>query len=132
MFNRWVEGGLLDVLGAEGAGCIAFSPLAQGLLSTKYLGGIPDDSRANEDGFLKRRSITEERLDQVRALDVIARQRGQSLAQMALAWVLRDKRVTSALVGVRNVAQLEENLACLDNLEFSPKELAEIDHYAVG
>ena len=132
MFNRWVEGGLRDVLGAEGAGCIAFSPLAQGLLSTKYLGGIPDDSRANEDRFLKRRSITEERLDQVRALDVIARQRGQSLAQMALAWVLRDKRVTSALVGVRNVAQLEENLACLDNLEFSPQELAEIDRCAVG
>jgi L-glyceraldehyde 3-phosphate reductase len=132
MFNRWVEGGLLDVLEAEGAGCIAFSPLAQGLLSTKYLSGIPGDSRASEDHFLKRRSITEDRLDQVRALDAVARERGQSLAQMALAWVLRDKRVTSALVGVRNVAQLEENLASLDQLDFSAQELAEIDRYAVG
>jgi L-glyceraldehyde 3-phosphate reductase len=132
MFNRWVEGGLLEVLEAEGAGCIAFSPLAQGLLSTKYLGGIPGDSRASEDRFLKRGSITEERLAQVRALDAIAHRRGQSLAQMALAWVLRDKRVTSALVGVRNIAQLEENLASLDRPDFSPQELDEIDRYAVG
>ncbi len=132
MFNRWAEGGLLDVLEAEGAGCIAFSPLAQGLLSSKYLGGIPDGSRASEDHFLKRVSITEERLAQVGALDAIARRRGQSLAQMALAWVLRDKRVTAALVGVRTVTQLEENLASLDGLEFSAQELADIDRYAVG
>ncbi len=132
MFNRWVEGGLLEVLGAEGAGCIAFSPLAQGLLSTKYLAGIPSGSRASEDHFLKQRSITEERLAQVRALDAVARRRSQSLAQMALAWVLRDQRVTSALVGVRSVDQLEENVASLDNLDFSAEELAEIDRYAVG
>ncbi|MGO9661619.1 MAG: L-glyceraldehyde 3-phosphate reductase [Acidimicrobiales bacterium] len=132
MFNRWVEGGLLDVLGAEGAGCIAFSPLAQGLLSTKYLGGIPGGSRASEDRFLKRGSITEERLAQVRSLYAIAARRGQSLTQMALAWVLRDKRVTSALVGVRNIAQLEEDLASLDGPDFSAEELDEIDRYAVG
>jgi L-glyceraldehyde 3-phosphate reductase len=132
MFNRWVEGGLLEVLEAEGAGCIAFSPLAQGLLSTKYLGGIPGGSRASEDRFLKRGSITEERLAPVRALDAIARRRGQSLAQMALAWVLRDKRVTSALVGVRNIAQLEENLASLDRPDFAAEELDEIDRHALG
>ena len=102
--------GQLDVLGAEGAGCIAFSPLAQGLLSTKYLGGIPDDSRANEDGFLKRRSITEERLDQVRALDVIARQRGQSLAQMALAWVLRRPEMALAIIGASRPEQIADNV----------------------
>jgi len=131
MFNRWVERGLLDVLDTVGAGCIVFSPLAQGLLSTKYLDGIPAGSRASEDHFLKRRSITEERRAQVRALDAIAHERGQSLSQMAIAWVLRDKRVTSALVGVRSAAQLEENLASLDQTEFSGAELAEIDRYAV-
>ena len=132
MFNRWVEGGLLDVLARQGAGCIVFSPLAQGLLSDKYLGGIPLDSRANEDHFLKRRSITDERLGQVRGLDGIARGRGQSLAQMAIAWALRDDRVTSALIGARTVAQLEENLASLGNLVFSTEELVEIDRFAVG
>jgi L-glyceraldehyde 3-phosphate reductase len=132
MFDRWVEDGLLGALGDVGAGCIAFSPLAQGMLSTKYLSGIPTESRATEDYFLKRASITEERLAQVRALDSIAQARGQSLAQMALAWVLRDRRVTSALVGVRNVAQLEENLGALANLDFSDSELTEIDRYAVA
>jgi L-glyceraldehyde 3-phosphate reductase len=132
MFNRWVEGGLLDVLEAEGAGCIAFSPLAQGLLSTKYLGGIPGGSRASEDRSLRQGSITDEKLAQIRALDAIARRRGQSLAQMALAWVLRDQRVTTALIGVRNIAQLEENLASLDKPGFSPEELDEIDRYALG
>ena len=132
MFNRWVEGGLLEVLGQEGVGCIAFSPLAQGVLSTKYLDGVPSGSRASEDHFLKKQSITDERLAQVRALDSIARSRGQSLAQMAIAWVLRDKRVTSALIGARNVAQLDENLDGLQNLEFSAEELADIDRYAVG
>jgi L-glyceraldehyde 3-phosphate reductase len=131
MFNRWVERGLLEVLEAEGAGCIAFSPLAQGLLSTKYLEGIPPGSRASEDHFLKQRSITEESLARVRALDAIAGQRGQSLAQMAIAWVLRDKRVTSALIGARSVAQLEENLGSLERADFSAEELAEIDRYAV-
>ena len=132
MFNRWAEGGLLDVLEAEGAGCIAFSPLAQGLLSTKYLGGIPGGSRASEDRSLSQGSITDEKLVQIRALDAIARRRGQSLAQMALAWVLRDQRVTTALIGVRNIAQLEENLASLDKPDFSPEELDEIDRYALG
>ena len=132
MFNRWAEGGLLDVLEAEGAGCIAFSPLAQGLLSTKYLGGIPGGSRASEDRSLRQGSITDEKLVQIRALDAIARRRGQSLAQMALAWVLRDQRVTTALIGVRNIAQLEENLASLDKPDFSPEELDEIDRYALG
>jgi L-glyceraldehyde 3-phosphate reductase len=131
MLNRWIEQGLLDVLEQEGAGCIAFSPLAQGLLSEKYLGGVPEQSRASEDHFLKRDSITDERLERVRALGAIAKRRGQSLAQMAIAWVLRDPRVTSALVGVRSVAQLEENLAALEHLEFTSEELAEIDRHAV-
>jgi L-glyceraldehyde 3-phosphate reductase len=132
MFNRWAEGGLLDVLEAEGAGCIAFSPLAQGLLSTKYLGGIPGGSRASEDRSLRQGSITDEKLVQIRALDAIARRRGQSLAQMALAWVLRDQRVTTALIGVRSIAQLEENLASLDKPDLAPEELDEIDRYALG
>jgi L-glyceraldehyde 3-phosphate reductase len=127
MFNRWIEHGLLDALEQEGAGCVAFSPLAQGLLSTKYLGGVPSQSRASENHFLKRDSITGEHLAQVRALDGIAQRRGQSLVQMAISWVLRDERVTSALVGVRSVAQLEENLAALSGLDFSDEELAEID-----
>jgi len=130
MLNRWVEGELLDVLGEHGVGCIAFSPLAQGLLSTKYLDGIPAQSRASEDHFLKKGSLTEQRLAQVRALDRIARARGQSLAQMAIAWVLRDPRVTSALVGVRSVEQLDENLDALGHLDFSGEELAQIDHFA--
>ena len=129
LFNRWIEHGLLDVLEEAGVGCIAFSPLAQGLLSAKYLDGVPARSRASEDHFLRRDSITESRLAQVRALDAIASRRGQSLAQMAIAWVLRDRRVTSALVGVRSVAQLEENIGALTGLEFGDDEVAEIDCY---
>jgi L-glyceraldehyde 3-phosphate reductase len=132
MFNRWVEDGLLDVLGPEGTGCIAFSPLAQGLLSAKYLEGVPGESRASEDRSLKRGSITDERLRQVRGLDAIARARGQSLAQMAIAWVLRDARITSALVGVHSVVQLEENVAALAQLDFSADELAAIDTLTPG
>jgi L-glyceraldehyde 3-phosphate reductase len=127
LFDRWIEHGLLDVLEETGVGCTAFSPLAQGLLSAKYLDGIPSRSRASEDHFLRRDSITESRLAQVRALDAIASRRGQSLAQMAIAWVLRDRRVTSAIVGVRSVAQLEENLGALTGLEFNDDEVAEID-----
>jgi L-glyceraldehyde 3-phosphate reductase len=130
LFNRWIERGLLDVLEETGVGCIAFSPLAQGLLSAKYLDGVPARSRASEDHFLRRDSITETRLAHVRALDALASRRGQSLAQMAIAWVLRDRRVTSALVGVRSVAQLEENLAALRHLDFSEEELVEIDSHA--
>ena len=130
MLNRWVEGELLDVLAEQGVGCIAFSPLAQGLLSTKYIDGIPEYSRASEDHFLKKGSLTEQRLAQVRGLDRIARARGQSLAQMAIAWVLRDPRVTSALVGVRSVEQLDENLDALGHLDFSGEELGQIDHFA--
>jgi L-glyceraldehyde 3-phosphate reductase len=129
LFNRWIEHGLLEVLQEEGAGCVVFSPLAQGMLSTKYLEGIPVQSRASEDRFLRRDSITEEKLAQMRALDTIAQRRGQSLTQMAIAWVLRDRRVTSAIIGVRSVAQLEENLGALANLDFSKDEIAEIDGY---
>ena len=129
LFNRWIEHGLLEVLQEEGAGCVVFSPLAQGMLSTKYLEGIPVQSRASEDRFLRRDSITEEKLAQMRALDTIAQRRGQSLPQMAIAWVLRDRRVTSAIIGVRSVAQLEENLGALANIDFSKDEIAEIDGY---
>jgi L-glyceraldehyde 3-phosphate reductase len=128
MLNRTIENGLLDVLEAEGIGCIPFCPLAQGLLTTKYLGGIPEGSRASKPwGFLKAERITEDVLKKVRALNDIAAQRGQSLAQMALAWVLRDSRVTSALIGASKVSQIEENVAALDNLEFSTEELTKID-----
>jgi L-glyceraldehyde 3-phosphate reductase len=120
MFDRWVEDGLLDVLGKEGVGGIAFCPLAQGLLTDRYLNGIPGDSRANKPhGFLKKHDIDEHRLAQVRALSAIAGERGQSLAQMALAWVLRDGRMTSALIGASRVEQIEQNVAALANLEFS-------------
>jgi L-glyceraldehyde 3-phosphate reductase len=131
MLNRWIEGGLLDVLENEGIGCIAFSPLAQGLLTGKYLGGIPEGSRASRNGSLSSEQISEETLAHVRALGQIARRRGQTLAQMAIAWALRDPRVTSALIGASSVEQLEENLAAADNTEFSPEELAEIDRNAV-
>jgi L-glyceraldehyde 3-phosphate reductase len=131
MLNRWIEGGLLDVLEAEGAGCIAFSPLAQGLLTGKYLNGIPEGSRATQNGSLHRDQLTEQTLDHIRALAEVARQRGQSLAQLALSWVLRDPRVTSALIGASSVTQLEENLAAAQNTTFSPEELAEIDRHAV-
>jgi L-glyceraldehyde 3-phosphate reductase len=128
MFDRWVEDGLLDVLGNEGVGGIAFCPLAQGLLTDRYLDGIPADSRANKPhGFLKKYDIDEHRLAKVRALSAVAAERGQSLAQMALAWVLRDGRMTSALIGASCVEQIEQNVAALANLEFSAAELGKID-----
>ncbi len=130
MLNRWIERGLLDTLEEEGVGCITFSPLAQGLLTDKYLNGIPEGSRASQDGSLSRSMLTDETLERVRGLDAIAKRRGQTLAQLALAWTLRDARVTSTLVGASSVEQLENNVAALDHLEISPDELAEIDRYA--
>jgi L-glyceraldehyde 3-phosphate reductase len=130
MLNRWIERELLSVLDEEGAGCIAFSPLAQGMLTDKYLNGVPEDSRAHVGGSFSQQLLTDENLAHVRALNEIAQRRGQSLAQMALAWVLRDPRITSALIGVSSVEQLENNVAALDHLEFTPEELAEIDQYA--
>jgi L-glyceraldehyde 3-phosphate reductase len=130
MLNRWIEDGLLDALAEVGAGCITFSPLAQGLLTDRYLGGIPDGSRAERQGSLRPDMLSEENLGNVRALNDIARRRGQTLAQMALAWSLRDPRVTSTLIGVSRIAQLDDNLAALDNLFFAPEELAEIDAHA--
>jgi L-glyceraldehyde 3-phosphate reductase len=126
IFNRWVEDGLLDVLDEQGVGCIAFSPLAQGLLTDRYLDGIPADSRAATSPALSERAVAD-KLDQVRALHGIARRRGQTLAQMALAWALRDPRMTSVIVGASSVAQLEDNLGALDRLAFGEDELAEID-----
>ena len=131
LLNRWIEEDLLDVLGEEGVGCIVFSPLGQGMLTDKYLDGVPEQSRAAEGTFLTRDFLTEENLARVRALNEIAKGRGQSLAQMAVAWVLRDPRVTSALVGARTVEQLEDSLGALDNLDFSADELAEIEKHAV-
>jgi L-glyceraldehyde 3-phosphate reductase len=131
MLNRWIEGGLLDVLEAEGAGCIAFSPLAQGLLTTKYLNGIPAGSRASRNESLSQDQLNEKTLAHVRALNAIAAERGQSLAQMAISWTVRDPRVTSALVGASSVAQLEENLAAADKTTFAPEEIAAIDKNAV-
>jgi L-glyceraldehyde 3-phosphate reductase len=130
MLNRWIEPELLDVLEEEGVGCIVFSPLAQGMLTDRYLGGIPSDSRAGREGSLSRDLITEQALEKIRALNAIASARGQTLAQMALAWTLRDARVTSALIGASSVAQLEANVGALDRLGFSTDELAEIDRYA--
>ena len=131
MFNRWIEPELLDALEDEGIGCIAFSPLAQGMLTDRYLDGIPPDSRAGREGTaLSPSRLTEEALAKVRALNEIASARGQSLAQLSLAWVLRDPRVTSALIGASSVAQLEQNVAALDRLELSPDELDEIERYA--
>jgi L-glyceraldehyde 3-phosphate reductase len=132
LLNRWIEGDLLAALEAEGMGCIAFSPLAQGVLTGKYLHGIPEDARINRPGggSLKREHLSEANLEKVRALDGIARSRGQSLAQMAIAWVLRDARVTSALIGASRVEQLRENLAALDRLGFSEEELRAIDAHA--
>jgi L-glyceraldehyde 3-phosphate reductase len=128
MVDRWVENGLLDVLGHEGVGAIAFCPLAQGLLTDRYLDGIPADSRANKPhGFLKKHDIDEHRLTRVRALSAVAAERGQSLAQMALAWVLRDGRMTSALIGASRVEQIEQNVAALANIDFSVVELGRID-----
>src|SRR5436305_8394878 len=131
MFNRWIEHELLDVLEREGAGTVVFSPLAQWLLTDKYLHGIPEDSRARRGNYLSEELITEENLDRVRALNRIARDRGQSLAQLAIAWVLRDPRVTSALVGASSVRQFEQNVAALERLDFDADELAEIDQHAV-
>jgi L-glyceraldehyde 3-phosphate reductase len=132
LLNRWVEEDLLDVLEREGIGCIAFSPLAQGMLTDKYLGGqVPAGSRAAQERFLKRDMLTPEALAHVEALNAMAADRGQSLAQMAIAWTLRDARVTSSLIGASSVAQLDENLAALDNLELSDDELAAIDQHAV-
>ena len=130
MLNRWIEPELLDALEEEGVGCIVFSPLAQGMLTDKYLGGIPEGSRASRDGSLSPEQLNEQTLAKIRALNEIAVRRGQSLAQTALAWVLRDPRVTSALVGASSVAQLETNVAALDRLDFTDDELAEIDRYA--
>jgi L-glyceraldehyde 3-phosphate reductase len=128
MFERWIEPQLLDVLHDEGVGCIAFSPLAQGLLTDRYLNGIPEGSRAAKPhGFLKVEQVTTEVLGKVRRLNDIAAARGQSLAQMALAWVLRDKRVTSVLIGASSVAQLEQNLECLKRRKFTGEELAAIE-----
>jgi aryl-alcohol dehydrogenase-like predicted oxidoreductase len=131
MLNRWIEGGLLDVLEREGAGCIAFSPLAQGVLTGKYLGGVPTGSRASLDGSLSSDQISEQTLAHVRALAEIAAGRGQSLAQLALSWALRDPRVTSVLIGASSVAQLEENLAAAGRSDFTAEELAAIDRDAV-
>jgi L-glyceraldehyde 3-phosphate reductase len=131
MLNRWIEPELLDVLGKQGIGSIVFSPIGQGMLTDKYLNGIPEDSRAAQDRFLRQDYLTEENMARVRALNEIAQRRGQALAQMAIAWTLRDPRVTSALIGASSVAQLEQNVAALDNLDFSPGELEEIDRYAV-
>jgi L-glyceraldehyde 3-phosphate reductase len=131
MLNRWIEDSLLDVLGNEGVGCIAFSVLAQGLLTDRYLKGIPAGSRAAREGSLTTGMLSDENLARVRALNDIAVGRGQSLAQMAIAWALRDPRMTSVLIGASSVAQLEQNVAALDKLAFTADELASIDRYAV-
>ena len=131
MLNRWIEDRLLDVLDAEGVGCIAFSVLAQGLLTDRYLQGIPEGSRASRDGSLKREMLNDQNLARIRALNDIAALRGQSLAQMAIAWALRDPRVTSVLIGASSVVQLEQNVAALETVEFTSDEITIIDRYAV-
>jgi L-glyceraldehyde 3-phosphate reductase len=131
MLNRWIEGGLLDALDEIGAGCIAFSPLAQGMLTSKYLDGVPTDSRMARDSSLSPDLLTDQNLTHVRMLAAAAEERGQTLAQLALAWALRDPRMTSLVVGASSVAQLEDNIAALDNLNFTPDELADIDKHAV-
>ncbi|MFF5258253.1 L-glyceraldehyde 3-phosphate reductase [Actinomadura viridis] len=131
MLNRWIEGGLLDTLEREGVGCIAFSPLAQGMLTDRYLTGIPDGSRASQGKSLSPDLLTPETLRHVRALNEIARSRGQSLAQLALAWAMRDRRVTSVLIGASSVGQLEDSLASVRRPDFTPEELAAIDRDAV-
>lgn len=133
MLNRWIETeGLLDTLGQEGIGCITFTALAQGILSDKYLNGVPADARINRPGggSLQQSHLSEANLERVRGLNEIARRRGQTLAQMALAWVLRDPRITSTLIGASNAAQIRENVAALANLQFSAEELAQIDAQA--
>jgi len=131
MLNRWIEPDLLDALGELGVGCIVFSPLAQGMLTDKYLDGVPEGSRASRPGSLARELLTDEALARIRALTEIAAGRGQRLAQMALAWTFRDPRVTSALIGASSVEQLETNVGALEHLPFSDDELAEIERYAV-
>ncbi|HTU75605.1 MAG TPA: L-glyceraldehyde 3-phosphate reductase [Trebonia sp.] len=131
MLNRWIEGGLLDVLDTEGVGCIAFSPLAQGVLTSRYLGGIPQGSRASRNESLSADHLSDKTMTHVRNLSEIAAARGQSLAQMAISWVLRDQRVTSALIGASSLTQLEENLAAAGKTAFSPEEIAAIDNDAV-
>ena len=128
MFERWVEGGLMDLLGVEGVGCIPFSPLAQGMLTDRYLHGVPEDSRAAKStGFLQTSAITEKRLEEIKQLNNLAKKRGQTLAQMALSWILKDPRVTSVLIGASKPEQLADSLKCLDNIEFSSEELAHIE-----
>jgi L-glyceraldehyde 3-phosphate reductase len=131
LLNRWIEEELLDVLGEEGVGSIVFSPLAQGMLTDRYLDGIPDDSRAARDASLKPDWLTDENLAHVRALNEVAAERGQTLAQMAIAWTLRDPRVTSSLIGASSVEQLDDSLGAVENLDFSDEELARIDRHAV-
>jgi L-glyceraldehyde 3-phosphate reductase len=131
MFNRWIEDELLEVLDREGVGTIVFTALAQGLLTTKYLNGVPEDSRARRGLAFDEGWLTDDVLARVRGLNEIAERRGQTLAQLALAWVLRDERVTSTLVGASSVAQLEQNVAALERLDLDAAELAEIDRYAV-
>jgi L-glyceraldehyde 3-phosphate reductase len=131
LLNRWIEEDLLDVLGQEGVGCIVFSPLAQGMLTNRYLHGIPEGSRVATGGALSEDMLTDESLDHVRALNETAQSRGQTLAQMAIAWTQRDPRVTSSLIGASSVRQLEDSLGALDNLDFSDDELAAIDRFAV-
>jgi L-glyceraldehyde 3-phosphate reductase len=130
LLNRWIEPELLDTLEHEGVGCIVFSPLAQGMLTDRYLDGIPEGSRASRESSLSPDLLTDETLAKIRALNDVAQGRGQSLAQMAIAWTLRDRRVTSALIGASSVTQLEANVAALDRRDFSGDELAEIDRYA--
>jgi len=131
LLNRWIEPDLLDVLGREGVGAIVFSPLGQGMLTDRYLDGIPEDSRAAREGSLSRSMLSDENLERIRALNDIAQRRGQTLAQLALAWTLRDPRVTSTLIGASSVAQLEDNIGALDRLDFDDDELAEIERFAV-
>jgi L-glyceraldehyde 3-phosphate reductase len=131
MFNRWIEGGLLDALEEVGAGAITFSPLAQGVLTDRYLNGIPADSRAAQHKSLFGDHLSDENIDRVRALSAIATERGQSMAQLAVAWTLRDPRVTSTLLGASSVKQLEDTAAAVNNLAFTDDELARIDQYAI-
>src|SRR4051795_3963640 len=131
LLNRWIETDLLDVLDREGLGSIVFSPLGQGLLTDRYLDGVPEGSRAAQGRFFSRDMLSDENLARVRALNEIAQRRGQTLAQMAIAWVLRDPRVTSALIGASSVQQLDDSLGALEQLDFAPDELAEIDQHAV-
>jgi L-glyceraldehyde 3-phosphate reductase len=130
LLNRWIERELLDVIESEGIGCIVFSPLAQGMLTDKYLAGIPEGSRASRDGSLSPELLSADTLAKIRALNEVAARRGQSLPQLAIAWALRDRRITSALLGASSVAQLEANVAALERPDFDPDELAEIDRYA--